>query len=222
MKIRTTREVHADGVKALVYGMAGAGKTSLARTLPTPLILSAEAGLLSIADADLPFVEIDSAATLRQAYEWLASGADEWAHRSIMLDSISEIAEVVLADEKSKTKDPRKAYGEMQDQMATLIRLFRDLPGRNVVFTAKLDRSQDEGGRTLYAPSMPGSKTGQALPYFFDLVLALRVERDSDGKPYRVLQCQPDGIWSAKDRSGKLDAFESADLAGIFHKIQES
>ena len=40
-------------------------------------------------------------------------------------------------------------------------------------------------GRMLYSPSMPGNKTAQALPYFFDEVLALRVEKDADGQPQR-------------------------------------
>ena len=34
----------------LVYGAAGVGKTSLIRTLPDPVVLSAEGGLLSIDD----------------------------------------------------------------------------------------------------------------------------------------------------------------------------
>ena len=64
-----------------------------------------------------------------------------------------------------------------------LIRAFRDLPGRHVYMSAKLEKSQDEMGRVFYAPSMPGNKTGQQLPYFFDEVLALRVEKDADGNP---------------------------------------
>jgi len=37
-----------------------------------------------------------------------------------------------------------------------------------VYMSAKLEKTQDEMGRVLYSPSMPGNKTGQALPYFFD------------------------------------------------------
>ena len=135
------------------------------------------------------------------------------------LDSISEIAEVCLAAEKAKGGDARKAYGEMQTTMAEVVRSFRDLPGRHVLFTAKLDKTQDEMGRMLYSPSMPGQKTGQALPYFFDLVLALRVEKDTDGNIQRALMCQSDGLWQAKDRSGKLDAWEAPDLGAIIEKI---
>ena len=207
-------------VKALVYGAAGVGKTSLIPTLPNPIVLSAEAGLLSIADAELPYVEISSVDDLMEAYRWLLDSAEAKSFESVAIDSISEVAEVVLNHEKKSSKDPRQAYGAMQEQIAEIIRAFRDLPGRHVYMSAKLDKSQDEMGKMMYAPSMPGNKTGQALPYFFDEVLALRVERDADGNSYRALLCDSDGSWLAKDRSGKLDQWEPPDLGEIINKIR--
>ena len=219
INLRSTKGLHTNGVKLLVYGNAGAGKTSLIPTLPNPIVLSAEAGLLSIADADVPFLEVSSYETLMEAYAWLTQSAEAKGFDSVALDSISEIAEVVLNYEKKIAKDPRAAYGAMQEQMTDLIRAFRDLPEKHVYFTAKCEKSTDETGRLLYAPSMPGNKTGQALPYFFDEVLALRVEKDADGNPQRALMCDSDGIWQAKDRSGKLATWESADLGAIIAKI---
>ena len=96
---------------------------------------------------------------------------------------------------------------------------FRDLPGKHVYMSAKLEKTQDEMGRVLYSPSMPGNKTGQALPYFFDEVLALRVERDAEGVTQRALMCDSDGLWLAKDRSGKLESWEAPDLGAIISKI---
>jgi phage nucleotide-binding protein len=220
ISVKTTGSLAANGVKVLVYGQAGAGKTSLIKTLPSPIVLSAEGGLLSIKDADLPYIEISDMETLREAYTWLTQSDEAKGFESVALDSISEIAEVVLNAEKKATKDPRQAYGAMQEQMADIIRAFRDLPGRNVYMSAKLEKTQDEMGRVLYAPSMPGNKTGQALPYFFDEVLALRVEKDSEGVTQRALMCDSDGLWLAKDRSGKLEAWEAPDLGAIIAKIQ--
>jgi phage nucleotide-binding protein len=219
INVKTTGSLAANGVKVLVYGQAGAGKTSLIKTLPSPIVLSAEGGLLSIQDADLPFIEITSMTELQEAYTWLTSSDEAKSYNSVALDSISEIAEVCLNTEKKATKDPRQAYGAMQEQMADIIRAFRDLPGRHVYMSAKLEKTQDEMGRVLYSPSMPGNKTGQALPYFFDEVLALRVEKDGDGATQRALMCDSDGLWLAKDRSGKLDAWEAPDLSAVFAKI---
>lgn len=218
IKLKSTRGLNAQGVKLLVYGQAGAGKTSLIKSLPSPVVLSAEGGLLSIADADIPFIEINSMETLEEALGWCASPEAE-QFQSIALDSISEIAEVILVHEKRIAKDPRQAYGAMQDAMSYVIRAFRDLPGKHVYFSAKLEKSQDEMGRILYAPSMPGNKTGQQLPYFFDEVLALRVEKDAEGGTQRALMCDSDGLWVAKDRSGRLDAWEAPDLGQLIAKI---
>jgi phage nucleotide-binding protein len=219
INLRSTKGLHANGVKLLVYGNAGVGKTSLIPTLPTPVVLSAEGGLLSIADADISYVEVSSYDTLMEAYKWV-TGSDEAKHfESIALDSISEIAEVVLNHEKKIAKDPRQAYGAMQEQMSDIIRAFRDIPNKHVYFTAKCEKATDETGRILYAPSMPGNKTGQQLPYFFDEVLALRVEKDQEGVAQRALMCDSDGIWQAKDRSGKLDTWEAPDLGAIINKI---
>lgn len=218
IQLKSTRGLSAHGVKLLVYGAAGAGKTSLIKSLPNPLVLSAEGGLLSIADADIPFIEINSMDSLIEALNWCKSDEAK-DFESIALDSISEIAEVVLSHEKANAKDPRQAYGAMQDAMGHVIRAFRDLPGKHVYFSAKLEKSQDEMGRMLYSPSMPGNKTGQALPYYFDEVLALRVERDADGQAQRALMCDSDGLWVAKDRSGRLDQWESPDLGAIIEKI---
>lgn len=218
--LKSTKGLHAHGVKCLVYGHAGAGKTSLIPTLPAPIVLSAEGGLLSIADAEVPFIEIGSMADLMEAYQWLTESADAKGFQSVALDSISEIAEVVLAEELKRNKDGRAAYGELNTVMAGMIRAFRDLPGKHVYFTAKCEKAQDETGKMLYAPSMPGKTLTMQLPYFFDLVMALRIEKDAEGQTHRMLMTDSDGTWQAKNRAaGKLDMWEAPDLGAIINKI---
>ena len=219
VNLRNTNDVSISGVKLLVYGASGVGKTYLIKTLPDPIILSAEAGLLSIRGSDLPYFAIESMADLNEVYSWLTSSDEAKKYKSVALDSISEIAEVVLSAEKKTAKDPRQAYGAMSDQMADLVRAFRDLPGKHVYFSAKVEKAQDEMGRILYAPSMPGNKFAQQMPYFFDEVLALRMELTSEGEIQRALMCGSDGIWTAKDRSGQLSPWEEPDLGAIIRKI---
>jgi len=216
IEVQSTSDVSTTYIKLLVYGQAGAGKTTLIKTLPNPIICSAEGGLLSIKDADLPFIKVGSMSDLRDAYLWLVDNGSKY--ESVALDSISEIAEVVLNHEKKQAKDPRQAYGAMQEQMTDLIRAFRDLP-MHVYMTAKLEKMKDETGKILYAPSMPGNKTGQQLPYFFDELLALRVEKDSDGKIWHGLKRKGDSAWQAKDRSGALEEWEEPDLGKLIKKI---
>ena len=220
INLKSTSTVKSGSIKMLAYGQAGSGKTSLIPTLPTAVILSAEGGLLSIAHKEIPFLEISDMGALREAYKWLAESDEAKQFASVAIDSISEIAEVCLGTEKKVNKDPRAAYGEMQTTMAEIIRSFRDLP-KHILMTAKLEKAQDEMGRMLYSPSMPGNKTGQSLPYYFDIVAALRVEKDAEGVTQRAMMLESDGLWQAKDRSGKLAVWEAPDLGEIIRKIGE-
>jgi phage nucleotide-binding protein len=219
ISIKSTAGLHTNGVKLLVYGLSGAGKTSLIKTLPSPIILSAEGGLLSLSGSDIPFIEIGSIHDLKESYDWLTQSQEAAQFQSVAIDSISEIGEVVLNKEKKDSKDPRQAYGSMQEVMQDVIRQFRDLPSKNVYMTAKLEKAQDEVGNMLYYPSIPSNKAAQGLPYFFDEVLALRVEKDNEGNTHRALMCDSDGRWTAKDLSGKLQFWESPDLGLIINKI---
>ena len=46
-----------------------------------------------------------------------------------------------------------------------------------------------------------------------------RVERDPDGNIQRALMAEGDGVWLAKDRSGRLAAWETPDLGRVISKI---
>ena len=136
------------------------------------------------------------------------------------LDSVSELAELCLAEERQKVKNKLQAYGEMADIIEGLIKGFRDLPNTNVLFTAKQARNKDDAnGTMIYEPGMPGQKLANALPYYFDLVLAARVFKNDDGTIEHWLQTQKDEQYEAKDRSGLLDLFEKPNLAALEKKI---
>ena len=83
----------------------------------------------------------------------------------------------------------------------------------------KMETIKDETGAVGYGPSMPGNKLANDLPFFMDEVLALRAVRGEDGTVERFLQTQPDGTYTAKDRSGVLDSFEAPDLEALASKI---
>jgi hypothetical protein len=209
-----------NGAKVLVYGPPGIGKTVLLSTAPAPILLSAESGALSIRKMRVPMIEISTVQDLMEAHQWLTNSAEANQFQTVCIDSISEIAEVVLNNAKRQVKDPRQAYGELLEKMESVIRTFRDLPRRNVCMVAKMEPTKDElTGVVKYGPAMPGSKLAVKLPYFFDEVFRMGTNKTPQGVEYRFLQTQPDLQYEAKDRSGCLDPIEPPNLANIFNKM---
>lgn len=215
IQIKSTKDTITRGIKIAVYGNAGTGKTVLCSTAPNPLIVSAENGLLSLSRKDIPYTEVTKYSDIDKIYDFVKS--KDCKFDTICVDSISEIAEVILVDFKKDEKDPRQAYQKMADAMMHMIRNFRDIPDKNIVFTSKLRLVEDEAsGLIIHVPMIPGKVVGQQLPYMFDEVFCLQVEKD--GKRY--LQTGVDRQRSCKDRSGVLDQKEPADLTYIINKVK--
>lgn len=220
IQLQNTAAQPPTGAKILVYGRAGVGKTRLCASMPRPVIFSAEGGLLSLRRVQLPYILIDSLAKLDEVYKWSTQSREAQQFYSLCLDSISEIAEIILKNELGKTKDPRKAYGELLIQTIDHIKKFRMIENKNVYFTAKEQYASDGiTGATYFGPLLPGKALGQDLPYQFDEVFRLATYKDQNGKDFEVLQCRADNQTVAKDRSGMLDVFEPPDLGRIIAKI---
>jgi phage nucleotide-binding protein len=208
VEIKSTKDSVLDGLKLLVYGPSGSGKTTLIKTLPNPLIISSESGLLPLADFDIPVIEIDSERTWREALQYCKSS--DCTYDTICLDSLTDIAEVILAEYKGLTKDGRQAYGMLNDTVSSFIRGFKSLKGKHVYFTAQ-EEIKEINGIDLTRPNMPGQTLTAALPYFFDEVFRL----SSDRKGVRALLTEQTATKIAKDRTGRLDKEIPADLEAV-------
>jgi len=222
LKITNTNEVASNGIKIIVYGIAGSGKTSLLATVPRIVIVSAEKGLLSIVGTGIPVLLIESYEDLEEAYQWLINPANSQYFDAIGLDSLTEIGEVVLAKAKSLYKDQRLAYTELADKTISLIKKFRDINNKHVILICKIENyKEDLTGITKYFPSMPGVKLTNRIPYLVDEVFYLGLKTDlQSGQTQRYIQTQPDHQVVAKDRSGKLNTYEPPNLGYIINKIK--
>jgi phage nucleotide-binding protein len=209
VKLINTKDAHSNGVKMIMYGASGAGKTTMIKTLPNPFIISSESGLLSLADEDIPAAEVTTEKDLKEAYEYVLKSDYE----SICLDSISDIAESILAEYKAKFTDGRQAYGAIADTIGKYLRLFRGLD-KHVYITAKEGKTE-VNGVAVVAPSMPGNTLTTNVPYMFDLVLRLEANKKGD----RIIHTASSFTQTCKDRSGKLDKTEAPDLGALIKKI---
>lgn len=211
-------------LNAILYGETGFGKTYSIASIPEQektLILSVEAGLKTLQNMcpETKCAVIRSRDDMRDAYKWLANPGNH-KFQTVVIDSLSEIAEIILESEKSNCADGRVYYSETTASLLSLCRLFRELP-MNVLFLCQQEKIQDADGRIFYGPAFPGRKTAQKLPYKFDIVAALRVRKNDAGETERAFQLEPDESYVAKARGDNFQAFEKPDWGIIFEKYQD-
>lgn len=236
IQVQTSNDaIMQTGVKILAYGAPGAGKTFMAATMPNPLLINVEGGLLALRREnlvrvygegnpyityDVPTITISKFSEIDEVYKWCLNSAEAKQYASVCVDSLSEIAETVLNEAKKSVRDPRLAYGEMLTKTEQIVRMFRDLPNKHVYMAAKIEMVTDDNtGVSRYGPSMPGKQLTAHLPYFFDEMFYLGIGKDQAGNPYRFLQTQQTFQHDAKDRSGMLDAQEPPVLGYVINKI---
>lgn len=216
IKIQSTSNIIIDSVKSILYGGAGVGKTRMCATAPTPIIISAEKGLLSLTDETVDFIEIKNMKEFDECYRWAKTSKEAEQYETICLDSLAEIAEVLVAELKPQYKDGRQVYMALADAMMPMLRKFRDLERKHTVFTSKLIRIQDEeSGVVSEELLMPGKVLGSQIPYMVDEMFKINVDRQNKA----TLQTAPSRLSFAKDRSGALDNPEVLDMTVIINKI---
>jgi hypothetical protein len=221
--VRSTSQMAlTTGVKFCVYGRSSAGKTKLISTALqwSPFVVSAEKGTLSLKKFNVPAIEITTFTQFEDVCKWAWSSAEARQFGLICVDSATDIADTLLADNLKKQKDGRKAYGDTNQEILRMLRNYRDLPNHHVYFSAWQEWDTDQGtGRTSFRPSMPGKTLTAAFPYLFDEIFQLHVWNDANNVPQRGLRCHPDFQYDAKDRSGMLDMWEQPDLNQVLTKI---
>jgi len=224
IKIKSTKGIGKRGVKVCVYGKSDSGKTRLCATAPKPIILSSEGGLLSLKDMNIPYLEIKTVDDIYDALEYV-SGRKGREFESICLDSITDMAEKILADHIKNEKDPRKAYMQMASEVKDVVWKFKEIRKKNIILVAKRGIIEEpENGGEQYVPLMPGRAlmAESFLPYQFDEVFYATIKKKDGGKMKRVLMTSSTPEYEAKDRSGSLKRMEEPDLTAIFEKISNS
>lgn len=208
--IKTTKDIKTNGIKAVIYGFAGSGKTILCSTAPKPIIISADEGLISLSEKDVPCIEVRTMKDIGDAYLLIKDNND---YQTICIDCISEISEIVLAKvlksddviTKGGKIELRIAYRLLASIIMPMIRNFRNIRGKNIVFISKAKTFEDEDTQQILTRLMiPGRVVPNNLPYLVDEVLFLGIDRQGD----RFLQCQESKGVYAKDRSSKLNEIE--------------
>lgn len=206
------------GVKTLCYGGPGSGKTPLINTAPRPVLCVVEPGMLSMRKSAVPCWPAFTADKIAEFFNWIFNAPDAKNFDTIGIDSISQMAEIILTDELKKNKDGRKAYGEMSRKVMDYVNGLYFLQNKHVYLIAK-QATTDENGTIKKRPYFPGQDLNIKIPHLYDEILQLG-QQSVPGMQgaTSALRCNESFDAIARDRSGKLNEFEQPELTRLFNK----
>lgn len=218
------------GVKAILYGRAGTGKTPMLSTAPRPVLLSVEPGLKSMSGSTVPTWEAHSMGKIEEFFQWFLSSNESKNFDTLCIDSGSQIAEIVLTEYLDKFKDGRKVYGEMSRTVSGWFNDLFFLPNKHIVLICKETKEEvgsdviNVGGqiqvvtKTRLRPYFPGQDLNVKIPHQYDEILHIDHRNvPGVGKTVALFTKGSEEIY-ARDRSGNLDPLEPPDWSIIFNK----
>lgn len=206
------------GVKAMVYGPPGCGKTPIFNTAPKPVLMVVEPGMLSMRNSKIPCFEAYTYQGINEFCQWLFNSTETKNFDSVGVDSISQMAEIILTAKLAVNKDGRKAYGEMSREVMAIVNALYYLPNKHVYLIAK-QTSVDEGGALKRKPYFPGQDLNVKVPHLYDEILHMSLATIPGvvGQQMAFRTRESFDIM-ARDRSGMLNEFEPTDLTALFKK----
>lgn len=206
------------GVKAVMYGGPGSGKTPLCDTAPRPVLCAVEPGLLSMRQSKTPTYEAFELAKIEEFLAWVHGSNEAKNFDTICIDSVSEMAEKILKEEQRKNKDGRAAYGQMSIRVMNILNKLYYMPNKHIYLIAK-QGSFEEGGVQTLKPFFPGQDLNVKVPHMFDEILHLGLANVPNvWEPVKAIRTRSTFGIFARDRSGMLDEFEPPNLTTLFNK----
>ena len=206
------------GAKCLIYGPPGMGKTPILNTAPRPVLCISEPGMLSMRNSPIMACEAMTAESIADFYRWFASSAEVQNYDTVGIDSISQQAEIILAAELKKHKDPRKAYGELSRIMMEHINSVYYARNKHVYLICK--ETKDDATK-VRIPYFPGQDLNVKVPHLFDEILHLDAVNIPQVGAVTAFRCHKSDTVRARDRSGNLAEFEQPNLTNMFNKIMQ-
>ena len=207
------------GVKCIMYGAPGTGKTPVAATAPNPVILVTEPGTKSVRHLkNIPAWKGFTVKDINEFFAWLAASNDAKQFDTVIVDSISEMSEIFLKDAEANNKHGLKAYGEMNEAVYKICWDLFHLKNKHVVLIGK-EQIVETGGVSKKRAYFPGKELNIKIPHLYDEILQL-CKADIPGMvgPQSAFRTIENFEAHARDRSGRLNELEPPNLANLIAK----
>ena len=219
------------GIKAIVYGAPGTGKTPFLMSAPNPVHAFSEPGLRSVSESMHPGYIIDSYAKQLDYVTWACGSQEARQFEVKTFDSFTQIAEIILEEESrdNKNPNPKSWYGEMSKKVMKLLNMIYFAPALHAVMICKEGMIELPDGNKRFGPFFPGQDLGIKVPHLFDSVWRMESVKDAKQVQHQVVRTQGNFTAIARDRNGRknpqtgswepnLAELEHADLTYLIRK----
>lgn len=206
------------GVKTVVYGPPGSGKTPIFATAPRPVLCATEPGLLSLKKYNIPTWGAFNAVAIEEFFAWFMTSAEARNFDTVGIDSGSQLAEIILEDERPKHKDGRKLYGAMSLRAMKYFDALFFMPQKHVYIICK-ETTVDGRKR----PYFPGQDLNVKVPHRYDEILHCSLTQIATSPvPVKAFRTRETFDIMARDRTDQLNELEPCDLTALFQKCMRS
>lgn len=196
IKKPTERTQSKINLKGLIYGQPGVGKTSIALSAPSPLLIDFDNGLRRVAKQyQTDSVEIKSYQNLLD----ILTKENITNYETIIIDTLGKLVDKIgdwLAESNPKIKQgdgqlSMKGWGSVKNEFQRLLKL---LEGKNksVIFTAH-EKEEKVDDKIIKRPDVAGS-SGKDIVKELDFMGYMSIK---NGK--RVLDLEPNEFYYAKN-----------------------
>lgn len=203
------------GVKAIIYGPPGVGKTPIINSAPRPVLLATEPGLLSMRNSNVPTWIAPTTAKIDEFFKWFELSSEAKGYDTLAIDSVSQMCDIALNEAKKKKSHGLQQYGDMAEYIYPYLERLYFMPQKHMYLIAK-EEVTELGVRRPY---FPGKVLPVQIPHKYDCVL--RVAKSSiPGVGERVaFQCNGTHDVIARNRTGSLADFEPTDFGQLIKKV---
>ena len=201
------------GVKAVIYGPPGSGKTPLVGTCPRPVLLAVEPGMLSMRNSNVPTWMAPNKARIDEFMKWFENSSEAKNFDTLAIDSTSQMCNIAL--DESKAKHGLAQYGEMADYVWPYMQRLYFMKEKHMFLIAKEELTVDGKRR----PSYPGQVLNKDIPHLYDCILRIaKVPIPNVGETL-AFQCNGTIDIIARNRTGDLADFEPPNFNDIVKKV---
>lgn len=213
------------GVKAVVYGPPGGGKTPVcANTVPRPVVVMSEPGFLSMRKSSVPTYPAFTPDKIDGFMAWAKGSTEAKNFDTFVFDSWSQSCEKKVEAElggSSKAGNEQhgmRAYGKMARWAMEHLNDLYFMPQKHIVLICK-QQAFELNDMIYFRPYFPGRELPVRVPHLFDLVTRLGTWNVPGVGETRAFRTKEQFDQMGRDRSGVLAEYEPPDMGAIIKKI---